>query len=162
MQDLSQGGYGGGASQAALVSSVSCPTGGGGLLAELPRRQGQSQMETDGWEGDATAVVRPPARQLPCAAHAACALTESAGRSLPIHRMWVSQTGCFLEAASAVPVRVACYSINCVRIMHKRVTVPSTALKCTAARACCCAASAVEGRAGEVNCFEGDDARRYH
>ena len=74
-QDLSQGGYGGGASQTALVSSVSCPTGGGGLLAELSRRQGQSQMETDGWEGDATAVVRPSARQPLCGAYAAQALS---------------------------------------------------------------------------------------
>lgn len=64
------------------MSSVSCPTGGGGLLAELSRRQGQSQMETDGWEGDATAVVRPPAREPLCAARAAQALTEAAGGNL--------------------------------------------------------------------------------
>ena len=90
-QDLSQGGYGGGAAQTALVSSVSCPTGGGGLLAELSRRQGQSQMETDGWEGDATAVVRPPcaaaALRRTCGAHAARALTEPAGGSHAIHRI---------------------------------------------------------------------------
>ena len=86
-QDLSQGGYGGGASQTALVSSVSCPTGGGGLLAELSRRQGQSQMETDGWEGDATAVVRPPVRLPLCSLHGVHALTESAGGSPCLHRM---------------------------------------------------------------------------
>ncbi|KAK9841774.1 hypothetical protein WJX81_002131 [Elliptochloris bilobata] len=55
LQDLSQGAYVSGAALTGLVSSVSCPTGGG-LLAELSRRQGQSQMDTDGWEGEATAV----------------------------------------------------------------------------------------------------------
>ena len=116
MQDLSQGGYGGGASQTALVSSVSCPTGGGGLLAELSRRQGQSQMETDGWEGDATAVVRPPAWQLLCSPHAACAVTlDSADGSLAIARMWFCQAVCSLKAASHVPECVACFEENCIR-----------------------------------------------